>query len=142
MTTTEVLRNFNLSYDVLLGQVQRRNLPFELGYPAIQFLVTCANCTEPVRGTDIVAVLQLDSSCASRLVKQLVTTGYLTTKSVSTDGRAKELVVTPVGQELITAYLHYVDKKVAAYLIQLSVNELEQLQQSIETLQKIVLFST
>lgn len=135
MTNVEVLRNFNLSYDIWLNQIQRRNLPFELGYPAIQFLATCANFTKPVRVTDVVNTLQLDSSYASRLVKQLVTIGYLTTKPLNVDGRAKELIVTSFGQELIAGYFHYVDKKLTVYLAKLSTKELEQLQQSIEVLQ-------
>jgi DNA-binding MarR family transcriptional regulator len=120
------MRAFNRFYTALVGVLNRKFLNGKLSLPEIRVLHAIYT-TEGITANDIVPLLHIDKSYLSKILIRFGKMKFLTKKVSSTDGRAYQLYLTPVGRKEIDLYDHLSDEFVKQMLIQLPKKDCEEL---------------
>lgn len=81
--------------------IDLRLQPFELTEATWLPLLRLSRAGEPMRQKDLAASLSLDSSSVVRLLKNLETAGLIERGQDEADARAKAIVITPQGADLV-----------------------------------------
>jgi len=120
------MRAFNRFYTALVGVLNRKFLNGKLSLPEIRVLHAIYTA-EGITANDIVPLLHIDKSYLSKILIRFGKMKFVTKKVSSTDGRAYQLYLTPVGRKEVDLYDHLSDEFVKQMLIQLPEKDCEEL---------------
>lgn len=125
-STVAEMRAFNRFYTALVGVLNRKFLSGKLSLPETRVLHAIYTA-EGITANDIVPLLHIDKSYLSKILIRFEKTKFLTKKVSSTDARAYQLYLTPVGKKEFELYDHLSDEFVKQMLVQLPEKDCEEL---------------
>jgi len=132
------IRAFNRFYTRIIGLLDRYLLASEYTLPEVRVMYEIYQ-HKKITSKEITELLGMDKSYLSRMLLKFDKKGLLKRKAIKTDGRAREISLTPKGEKDFLKVNQSTENQVAELLSKLTDQEVKQLVRHMDGIQKILL---